>query len=238
MPGVQSVAYANQFPLRGGWGGDIRIESASGPIDAEADLQAISPDYFATLGMTIVAGRNLDERDRTGAPAAVVVSRTFARRFLPGEDPIGRIVRRDGTAAPPADDLRVVGEVGVTQQLEAGRRRRCTFTAYRARTLFVGTLALASGRCESRRRCCRSSGAPSADLIRCRSVGGVRDVEDIDDAASVSRGDSMSSGSRVLAMLASRCRSSAFYRWCVVGVATPAGEIALRMGTGRPPAGD
>src|SRR6185312_11808512 len=41
VPGVQTVAYANDFPMRGGWGGGLLVESPAGPVEAESDFQAV-----------------------------------------------------------------------------------------------------------------------------------------------------------------------------------------------------
>jgi hypothetical protein len=44
----------------------------------------ISPGWFATFGTPLIAGRNLTDRDRKGAPPVVVVNQAFARKFLNG----------------------------------------------------------------------------------------------------------------------------------------------------------
>ncbi len=110
IPGVQHVAFANQFPMRGGWGGSFAMNGPSGVIRADADFQAVSPDYFATLGIPLVRGRLLTEADRDGSLRVAVVSQTFVRRFLGDRDPIGRqFSRSDG--APAITIVGVVGEV-------------------------------------------------------------------------------------------------------------------------------
>jgi predicted permease len=59
----------------------------------------ISPDYFHTLGVPLVQGRNFDERDKKGAPEVAIVDEHFAARFWPGEDPLGKRVKR-GNSGP------------------------------------------------------------------------------------------------------------------------------------------
>jgi len=110
IPGVQHVAFANQFPMRGGWGGSFRMNGPSGQISADADFQAVSPEYFATLGIPLVRGRLLTADDRDGRPRVAVVSQTFVRRFLDGPDPIGQQFAR-GDGAQPITIIGVVGEV-------------------------------------------------------------------------------------------------------------------------------
>jgi putative ABC transport system permease protein len=56
------------------------------------DFNAVSPGYFSTLRIPVLAGRPLNERDRSGAEPVVVVSRTFADEVWPGESALGRRV--------------------------------------------------------------------------------------------------------------------------------------------------
>ena len=110
LPGAEAVAYANQFPMLGGWGGGIVAESAKGPIQGDADLQAVSSSYFATLGLPILQGRNFTATDTSSSAGVVLVSRTLAEHFFPGESPMGRVIRR-GPSSPPLTVIGVVGEV-------------------------------------------------------------------------------------------------------------------------------
>ncbi|HVO99632.1 MAG TPA: ABC transporter permease [Bryobacteraceae bacterium] len=92
LPGVQAVAFANNFPLRGGWSSDYRAEEhpESGP---EADYQAVSPGYFATLGITLERGRLLTAADRNGSLPVAVINEELARRLYPNQDPVGKRFR-------------------------------------------------------------------------------------------------------------------------------------------------
>jgi predicted permease len=73
--------------------------------DMELSYNIVGPDYFRTLGIPIVAGRPLDERDRAGAPPVAVVNRAFAERFIDGP-PVGQRVMFD---SDPADYAEIVG---------------------------------------------------------------------------------------------------------------------------------
>jgi len=110
VPGVQSVAFANQFPLRGGWGGGFFYSGRSGPVHAEADFQAVSPGYFSTLGIPLLYGRLLVPGDRIGAQPVAVVSQTFVRRFCGDRDPLAFQFRRN-PGSPLVTVVGVVGEV-------------------------------------------------------------------------------------------------------------------------------
>jgi len=111
IPGVRHVAFANQFPMRGGWGSSFRMNGPSGEIRADADFQAVSPEYFVTLGIPLVRGRLLTADDRDGALRVAVVSQTFVRRFLADRDPIGQQFSRTGPGTPGITIVGVVGEV-------------------------------------------------------------------------------------------------------------------------------
>jgi putative ABC transport system permease protein len=111
IPGVQRVAFANQFPMRGGWGSSVRMTGPAGEVRDNADFQAVSPGYFATLGIPLLRGRLIGSEDRDGSPHVAVVSRTFVQRFLTGRDPIGQQFSRTAPGAPVVTIVGVVGEV-------------------------------------------------------------------------------------------------------------------------------
>ena len=111
IPGVRSTAFANQFPMRGGWGTSVRVPGPSGDAVVEADCQAVSPGYFATLGIPLMRGRLLTANDRDGAQRVAVVSQTFVRKYLGGREPIGYQFARTGPEAPSVSIVGVVGEI-------------------------------------------------------------------------------------------------------------------------------
>jgi hypothetical protein len=61
---------------------------------AQTFRNAITPQWFAALGMRLVAGRAFTDADRQGAPPVVIVNEAFVRRFLNGQDPVGHTVQR------------------------------------------------------------------------------------------------------------------------------------------------
>jgi putative ABC transport system permease protein len=110
IPGVRQVAFANQFPMRGGWGSGFTMIGGS-PDGRDADFQAVSPGYFAALGIPLVRGRLIDGRDRDGAQHVAVVSLTFVREYVGERDPIGQQFSRGGPGSPVVTIVGVVGEV-------------------------------------------------------------------------------------------------------------------------------
>jgi putative ABC transport system permease protein len=109
QPGIESVAFANRFPLRGGWETGMTVDGLTLPGDGSLDVacQAVSPQYFRTLGIPLLRGRLLMPTDvKTSEPVAVV-SDEFSRGVLAGGDPIGRRIRR----APTLPWITIVGVV-------------------------------------------------------------------------------------------------------------------------------
>jgi putative ABC transport system permease protein len=109
LPGMQSVAFANNFPLRGGWSSNFRPESGKDQ-NGDADYQAVSPGYFPTLGIALQRGRLLTPADRPNTPLVAVVNAALVRQYFPSEDPIGRRFRRHDQA-PWATIVGVVSDV-------------------------------------------------------------------------------------------------------------------------------
>jgi predicted permease len=69
---------------------------------------SVGPEFFETMGMVLVAGRYLDERDQTNAAAAIVVNQSFVSAYLAGASPLGRHVIVDGA---PSQNWEIVGVV-------------------------------------------------------------------------------------------------------------------------------
>jgi len=120
LPGVVSAGYVNYLPLvfKGGRVGftiDGRPTPAPGQFPQQiASDRAVSPDYFRTMGIPLVAGRHFDERDGQGAPLAVMINQTMARRFWGSSDPLGQRIRIGG---PTSRWLTVTGIIGDVRQM-------------------------------------------------------------------------------------------------------------------------
>ena len=115
LPGVIAAGVSNRMPLRGGWSGSFQIEGLND--DSDADLQAVSPGYFQTLGLSLTRGRLLTPADRNGAPLVAIVNAAFVRSLLNGQDPLGRRARRHKdapwfTIVGVVSDLRRDGKAG------------------------------------------------------------------------------------------------------------------------------
>ena len=117
LPGSASAALTDRVPLTGAQTpAPVAIGGRPLPPLSErpqANRHLISPRYFATLGIPILAGRDFDERDSALVPHVVIVNETFARRHFPGESPIGRTLVT-GMAQLPSQIVGVVADVRST----------------------------------------------------------------------------------------------------------------------------
>jgi putative ABC transport system permease protein len=112
LPGVRSVSAAELSTLTDDTSGtNVAIEGAeSAPSDNRVLYNRIGPEYFATLGIPLVAGREIAWTDDAGAPKVAVINEAMARRFLPGRNPLGaRLAFGRGLDARP--DTAIVGIV-------------------------------------------------------------------------------------------------------------------------------
>jgi putative ABC transport system permease protein len=115
LPGAQSAAAVSSLPLAG-FDNDAGfvIEGRPEPQPDQrpvAWISSVSPDYFRTMGMRLVKGREFTERDNENAARVVIISEATARRHFPNEDPIGK---RIGNGRP--DGWREI--VGVTADVK------------------------------------------------------------------------------------------------------------------------
>ena len=98
LPGVESATLARRVPLgisTGNSSTSLEPEGYSAPQDdpAWSYLNWVGPDYFRTMGIPVVAGREFTTADRPDQPEVLVINRTFARRYWPDANPIGKRIR-------------------------------------------------------------------------------------------------------------------------------------------------
>jgi len=84
------------------------VRSSDTPI---AQVQWISPEYFKTMHIPVLSGRGTASSDGADNEHVAVISKTFAERYYPGEDPIGQRVRIQGMEGDGGKQMRVVGVV-------------------------------------------------------------------------------------------------------------------------------
>ena len=94
--GVKAAAASFTAPLTGAPNRGIRIEGDTAAYSPDnqpnADFQVITPDFFRTLGITLIAGRHFSERDGATTPPVVIVNQAMVDKYFGGRSPIGRVL--------------------------------------------------------------------------------------------------------------------------------------------------
>jgi putative ABC transport system permease protein len=100
LPGMRSVAGIVYPPVTGSYPMTFTIEGRSvvNPDDLTADFFPVTPNFFATMKIAMLRGRDFTGGDAANAPWVAIVNETMARRFFPGENPIGKHIRVDLSA--------------------------------------------------------------------------------------------------------------------------------------------
>jgi len=116
LPSVESVALTNHNPLTGGNMNGFSIQSKPMPpgVYKYACHRQVSHEYFATMGIPLLLGRDFTVHDNTIGPAIILVNQSFVDKFLPDVDPIGQLVRI--TTPEFMEIVGVVGDVRSTGQ--------------------------------------------------------------------------------------------------------------------------
>lgn len=90
-PGVKSAAATNVVLLSGSaWGNDVWMDGAASSDRKPMNLVRVTPGFFDTLGITLLAGRDFDDRDNSSSPNVAVVNEEFARQVAGGPNPVGK----------------------------------------------------------------------------------------------------------------------------------------------------
>jgi predicted permease len=119
IPGVQSASAINHLPLGGDvWSLGFTIEGRPAPLPGEtqsAVYRIVRPRYFQTMGATLITGRDFTERDADAAPGVVIINEAFARRYFPGDDPLGKRISVSNDRLNPHE---IVGVIRDAKQSE------------------------------------------------------------------------------------------------------------------------
>ena len=137
-PGVERASRQVTVPFWGSWNVTLYVAGIDS-VDrlGEFYLNAVTPDYFATLGTRVLRGRGIAAQDAEHAPRVMVVSDAMAKTLWPGRDPIGQCVKLGADTAP------CTYVVGVTTPA-------CS-TISRRRSGILKTVVCSSGRAGTRR---------------------------------------------------------------------------------------
>ena len=120
IPGVEAVGATSAGPEFGGIEPvEFLVEGQPPPAAGEyprARYYNVGPDYFHTMQIPVLQGREFTETDQAGAPAVALINETMARRFFAGDNPVGKrlMLPRQKEA------MQIVGVVGDVQRFEVG----------------------------------------------------------------------------------------------------------------------
>ena len=133
LPGVASAGAISQLPLRNPYN-NISLYAVGAPPATPADdvsgfQRVLLPGYFATIGIPLLAGRDIQSSDTPNSGRVVLISQQLAERLFPARNPLGHQVVIDGDNAAPWEVVGVVGDVK-SDSLRDERNSRGTF--YRA----------------------------------------------------------------------------------------------------------
>jgi predicted permease len=98
LPGVKFASLATDTPVSGGWDQTSIVVEGYTRREGErvnADFTYVSSDYFKSLEIPLVAGRDFDDRDRPGAPLALVVNEKLAKQYFGTTDVVGKRIGLD-----------------------------------------------------------------------------------------------------------------------------------------------
>ena len=109
LPQVESAAIGSDMPLGGNANAGSMFVDGVTPEPVRSYRHRVTPDYFATLGIPVVSGRAFTAADRDSAQDVTIISSAAARRFWPGQDPVGREFRFGDATGPKVTIVGVVG---------------------------------------------------------------------------------------------------------------------------------
>jgi len=108
-PRVQAAGFTALVPLQNwGWYGSFTVRGRADQSRMASELRYVTPGYFRALGIPILRGRGFTPQDTENAPRVILINDALAKRYLPGEDPVGRELDR-GTIVGVVGDVLQVG---------------------------------------------------------------------------------------------------------------------------------
>jgi putative ABC transport system permease protein len=119
LPGVQSAGLTSVLPISHNFDRrSFQVETHPTPRgqEADADTYIVTPGYLRTMQIPLLKGRELTAQDVAGVDPVALISETFARRYWPGEDPLGKRIKFPGSTARPEPWRTIVGVVRDVKQ--------------------------------------------------------------------------------------------------------------------------
>jgi putative ABC transport system permease protein len=143
--GVTSVGAINYLPLEGNAGRGFQIEGRA-PADPAngpgANYAVACPNYFHTMGIPILKGREFNHQDTLESPGVIVINEAMAHEFWPKEDPVGKAILFGGSEGPRLTVVGVAGDVhfrGLDAPVTSQFMRPYTQAAWPTMSIVVNT---------------------------------------------------------------------------------------------------
>lgn len=111
LPGVSHAALAMTAPFGGSFGLNLAMHGPDSLIHVDAMYNAVTPDYFNTLGARLLRGRDFAASDRAGSPRVIVINEMMATRYFGRANPIGQCIVAGSDSLPCAEIVGVVENV-------------------------------------------------------------------------------------------------------------------------------
>jgi putative ABC transport system permease protein len=119
LPGIDAAAETAIVPISGnGMNDGVWVSGTERSKGKTTWLNVVSSEYFKTLGIPLLAGRDFNESDTASSPKVAIVNETFAKQLGLGANPLGKMFRREATSREPELDFQIVGLVKDTKYLE------------------------------------------------------------------------------------------------------------------------
>ncbi len=113
VPGIKAVAIVNNLPLSGVASSlNLNLLGADGKTEPTL-ARTVSPQYFAAMGIPLIAGRDFADSDQTGAPNVAIVNEYLAHQLFPSRSPLGEILASGSSQSAPT----IVGVVKNSSQM-------------------------------------------------------------------------------------------------------------------------
>ena len=127
LPGVASASLGGNVPFDGSeWSSDFHL-TGTPPYppgkEPEAEGNVVSTNYFKTMSIPLVRGRDFNAQDVVGQPRSVIIDEMFARKYFPGQDPIGKHIDDNHTNDENPPPMTVIGVVGSARHDAPGEDR-------------------------------------------------------------------------------------------------------------------